>query len=135
MNDSANRVAISELCLAEFQNTVCTMERGTGSQFSAQWADLSINSLMERIAAGSVEVLATPPRLLEDVMAIVRWVTRDHGRSFKAWDAGHLRCACVWARDLDQRVTLVTNDSDFKKLYKVYPEYSKYVNLLDPEFD
>ena len=133
MNDSANRVAISELCLAEFQNTVCTMERAQESQFSEQWADLSINSLMERVAAGSVEVLATPPRLLEDVMAIVRWVTRDHGRNFRAWDAGHLRSACVWARELDRTVTLVTNDSDFRKLYEVYPEYSKYVKLLDPE--
>ena len=129
------RVAISELCLAEFQNTVCSMERGDKPQFSAQWADRGIKNLMELIAAGSVEVLATPPRLIEDVMAMVRWVTRDHSRSFKAWDAGHLRSACLWARELGRTVTLVTNDSDFKKLYKVYPEYSKYVNLLDPEFD
>ena len=135
MNDLANRVAISELCLAEFQNTLCTMERGQKPQFSAQWADQGINNLMERIAAGSVEVLATPPRLIEDVMAIVKWVTRDHGRSFKAWDAGHLRSACLWARELGRTVTLVTNDSDFKKLYQVYPEYSNYVNLLDPECD
>lgn len=135
MNDLANLVAISELCLAEFQNTLCTMERGPKSRFSAQWADQGINNLMARIAAESVEVLATPPRLIEDVMAIVKWVTRDHGRSFKAWDAGHLRSACLWARELGRTVTLVTNDSDFKKLYQVYPEYSNYVILLDPECD
>ena len=135
MKNENNRVATSELCLAEFQNALCTMERGPNSQFSAQWADRGIHNLMELIAAGSVEVLATPPRLIEDVMAIVRWVTRDHGRGFKAWDAGHLRSASLWARELGRTVTLVTNDSDFKKLYEVCPEYSNYVNLLDPEFD
>ena len=135
IEDQANRIAISELCLAEFQNTLCNMERGEQPQFSAQWADRSFNNLMERIATGRIEVLATPPRLLEDVMVLIRWVTRYHRRNFRAWDAGHLRSAYAWARELNQRVTLVTNDSDFKKLYEVYPGHSEYVELLDPEYE
>lgn len=111
LNDSDAVVACSEITLVEFHDVLTTYLRG-GGVYDGEWWDACRRDLWERVDAGSILVLPTPPKVFDQVMALVTLATKEHGRKLKAWDAMHLLIAARWAYELGTKVNLVTSDSD-----------------------
>jgi len=131
--DGAATRAISEITLAEAFSTICSLQRGQTLGYDGTWARAVEDSIMGWISSGNVLVLPLPPKLVEKAIYYVLTATREHGRDLRAWDAAHLYHAAVWAKQVGNKVHLVTNDKDFPKILDVYPEFRQYVDVLDPE--
>lgn len=131
--DSSVRTAVSEITLAEFHDHICAMWRdGNRPELSETWANEVEGDLMRWIRQSLVDVLPLPPKLIEKAMAYVLFATREKQRGLRAWDAAHTYQAVEWARELGEVVVIVTRDRDFERLLEVYPEFRRFIALLDP---
>lgn len=111
LNDSDAVVACSEITLVEFHDVLTTYLRA-GGVYDGNWWEECRRDLWERVDSGSILVLPTPPRVFDQVMALITLATKEHGRKLKAWDAMHLFIAARWAFELGAKVKLVTSDGD-----------------------
>jgi len=131
--DPSVRTAVSEITLAEFHDVICAKWRdGNRPELSEEWADEVESALMKWIEQSRLHVLPMPPKLIEKAMNYVMSVTREKQGGLRAWDAAHTNQAVEWARELGEVVIVVTRDGDFEKLLKIYPEFRRFVNLLNP---
>ena len=124
-------VAVSELTLIEYTNTVYTLCRDQQQQQLTQaWAEGSVSALMSEIAEGRVQIVGTPPKAAEHALTLVKMATSDHRANFRAWDAVHLINATSWALTRDPPFTLLlTTDSDFRKFVACYQGFKGYVEI------
>jgi predicted nucleic acid-binding protein len=77
------------------------------------WWDKARADLFERVGDRRIEVLSTPTRAFEQVMALVSSATLNHNRSLRAWDALHATIASRWSFDVGYPIELITSDRDF----------------------
>lgn len=115
LDDTARTLACSEITLIEFHSNLTTDWRSSQlPECDEVWWELARADILDRIGNGSIEVLPTPKRAHEQVMALVTAATRNHGRKLKAWDALHASIAADWSVRNRAPVELVTSDSDFE---------------------
>jgi hypothetical protein len=125
---------VSPLTLAEFSNGLYKLvRRETGPQafFDNTHAVSAEQVLMDQLASGRIKGRRLSERAYEVGMSWVATATRAHGRSVYSWDAIHMYEACRWARELKQTVVIATGDSDFQALCDIWPEFTRFVTLVD----
>lgn len=130
--------AISEITLLEVHSTIHKHALDSRlPQHDLPWADAAITDLMEWLATGDLQVLAVPPKVAEMAMVNIEQVSKLRqklGTSLKirAWDAAHIYQAARWAREIGERVTIVTADADVILVVTSEPAFSRYLDILNP---
>lgn len=125
-------VALSELTLVETHDVLSKLLRSTDpstSQYDVAWFEQALGRVMALLGSRRVEVVASPPKAAEHALVLVTVASRDHGAKLKAWDAVHIITASGWARSLQNRVALVTADSDFEKFLALEGHFSALLDL------
>ena len=134
IENSNNINAISEITIAEYQSKLFDWERDNSKvEFDLNKADECLHQLMKWIDNAQIEVLRQPHKLIEKAMAYTRSAAVEKACSLRAWDAAHLFQACDWAKTTGAIVNIVTNDKAFYKFIEVFPEFTAFVKIYDPE--
>lgn len=123
----------SPVTIAEFTSVLHDHVRGDkewASYFEAADATSCMQQFMKWLAEDVIIIRPLARNAFEVGMAYVEMVS-DRGRKMQCWDAIHLYEACRWAREAAQTVTIATSDDDFAKTIKLFPEFGKYVDVLD----
>ena len=131
---SEAKVSASPVTLAEYCSVLHTYLRKTDGwfqNFGEEQVDLAEGELMGLIATNRVRIRQLGPRAFEMGMSYVSAASRDHSRTFKAWDAIHLYEACRWAREIDEQVVIATADTDFQRFIDLFPEFAAHARVLD----
>lgn len=66
-------------------------------------------------------------------MAYVRTAAVEKACSLRAWDTVHLYQACDWAKTTGALVNIITNDLAFYKFIELFPEFTAFVKIHNPE--
>ena len=125
---------MSTIGLAEFRNVVALKLRDTAlpmAEFDAGWFATVVGQLMKDFAEARIVVCNQPAKVLDHAIMLVDLAARQHGRSFRVWDAAHLVIATAWAEDLGQQVEFWTCDDDFQEFIALYPYFAKLIRLRD----
>jgi hypothetical protein len=131
--DGADRVALSEITLAEFQSNVATHVRSpVFADCDQTWATTVVTEVMGWIATGRLEVLPSIPRMIAWAFTQVEVATRENGIALAVWDAAHIGYATTWARSLNEVVELLTTDSNFTTFLGAYPAFAVHIRVVDP---
>ncbi len=113
----------------EFHSNLCGHRRNNvHSDHDDAWFDDVRYILMGWIANGRLEVLAEESRTIETAMSYIS-LAQEEGKRLKAWDAVHLCRATQWARDIGERVTVVTGDGDFEAFLSLFPTFREFVEV------
>lgn len=112
--DPARSFACSELTILEFHSNLSDRLRAQDEpHYDDEWWASARNDVLDRIADERIQVLPTPARAFEHVMALITTSTLELGRKLRAWDALHAVVAAEWANAEASPVEIVTSDSDF----------------------
>lgn len=123
-------VGLSELTIIESHDVLSKLLRSTDSRhFDNAWFEQSLDRVMDLLASRRVTVIAAPPKAIEHALVLVTVASRDHGTKLKAWDAVHIITAAGWARATEERVTVVTADSDFQRFFNLQGHFSALLDL------
>jgi hypothetical protein len=123
----------SPITVAEYTSVLYDYVRTNaewGAYFEAADADRCMKTFMEWLATDTLKIRPLGHRAFEMGMAYVGAVAAQ-GRRMRGWDAMHLYEACRWARETEAQVVLATSDSDFQKVIGIYPEFGRFVRVLD----
>lgn len=123
-------LGISELTIVELYDALARRWRMSEDP---EFDESSVRSALERILSavesGRCTVVRAPPKVTEHAMVLVTLAARDHGVSFKAWDATHLVTAARWARRVNAKVKIVTADNDFRTFLDRFSYFGNWVEL------
>lgn len=136
IENSGVATAISWVTLVEYNSNVfhfVRSQRHDRVPLDGHWAALVQDRVWAWLSAGQLEMLPSYPKAIERGLTLVREATRDFNTRLHAWDAVHVIHAVSWARLVDQKVTIVTSDSDFTNFLQVFPEFGEHVLLMNPE--
>jgi predicted nucleic acid-binding protein len=128
-----DRVCGSPITVAEFTSVLHDHVRTNeawGAYFDAGDADQCMKQFMGWLANDTVAIRGLGRRAFEMGMAYVAMVARK-GRRIRGWDAIHLYEACRWAREAGSQVVLATSDDDFQKTIELFPEFGRFVRVLN----
>ena len=134
--DAENVWAISEVTLIEYHSNVSSILRDSSphrAAYDEAWAREAQALVLERVRDGRLQMLPLSPKAFEVAMRFITRATREHSRYLDSWDAVHVHQAERWARDTGDRVKIVTNDKDFRRLFEVFPEFSRTLELVSFE--
>lgn len=123
----------SPITVAEYTSVLYDHVRSQeawAAYFEAEDAERCMNQFMGWLADGTVAIRSLGRRAFEMGMAYVGTVSA-HGIRMRGWDAIHLYEACRWARESGTQVVLATSDSDFRKTIDLFPEFGRFVRVLD----
>jgi hypothetical protein len=130
---SGQPLVASPITIAEFTSVLhdaVRTEKPWGAFFELSDADQCTETFMRWLADGAIEIRPLGRRAFEMGMAYVAMVARE-GRRMRGWDAIHLYEACRLAREGGVPVTLATSDGDFAKILELFPEFARFVQILD----
>lgn len=133
LHDSAVECAASELVLIEVLNGLHTRWRDTNpteSSYNEAWVRSSQSLMLHTVSSGGLSILRAHAVDLEHALMLVTLMSKE-GRSFRAWDALHLRMAVQWSRASGEKVDLVTSDGDFAGFLEAYTTFERHVVLRD----
>lgn len=126
-NDASVSLALSELTILEYSNSLITLWRTSSKpQFDQSWAEDNLNALMKHVADGRATVVSAPRWSPEQAIALMTVATRRNV-GLKAWDSIHLVTAANWSNQLGQIVELVTCDEDFENFGAVFDFFDNQV--------
>jgi hypothetical protein len=128
-----DRVCGSPITVAEFTSVLHDHVRTNevwGDYFDADDADQCMKQFMGWLANDKVAIRELGRRAFEMGMAYVAMVA-GQGRRMRGWDAIHLYEACRWAREAGEQVVLASSDGDFQKTIDLFPEFGRFVRVLD----
>lgn len=131
--DTSRKAVVSDLGMLEFQNTLAKLVRNADpghSGFDLEWLQAATTDVMDRIANDEVEVVVTPAKSYERAGALVTLATREHGRAFGSWDTIHILTAAEIGFERKTVVDLVTSDQGLAGFVDLYPQFGKYVNVI-----
>lgn len=123
------QLAMSEVTLIEYHDRICRHKRDSKlSEYDAAWLGSVQAGVMQWVAAGRLTILEPTPRMFETAMFYIS-LAQTQERSLKAWDAAHLCRAMEWAREAEERVTILTGDGDLRALLDLFPKFRDYVDI------
>lgn len=128
INGPGNTVVISEYTFVEFHDQVLRYRGNPMVEWDDDWVSAVQRSLMEWIEQGRISVQPPAARSI-DVAVSYMSLARQAGFALSAHDAIHLHRVIDWAREIDERVTLVTGDKAFRRFIEAYPMTGNYIEL------
>ena len=123
----------SPITIAEFTSVLYDHVRTNdewGAFFGAEHADACMKQLMEWLSDGSIVISPLGRRAFEMGMAYVGSAAAL-GRRMRGWDAIHLYEACRWSREVGHIVNIATTDSDFEKTLSLFPEFGRFIQVIN----
>ena len=132
--DGNRHLAVSWLTLLELRAAISWDWRhpdAENSQFDGHWANKAIMKVMEQVAKTRFELTSVPPRAFEHAITLFDLATEEHGIALGTWDAIHLITASSWSHTSQEVVDLYTCDDGFKRFVDYYPEFNRFVRVVD----
>ena len=129
LSDPSTVCGTGELAVIEVLNTLHNIWRRTEVEFAnfdGAWVRDSQAKLLGMAGDAQVKVMHANNEDFEHALMLVSRMT-ELGRSFRAWDAVHLRLAVEWSRAEGGVVELATSDGDFAAFFDVHPVFSRQV--------